>query len=106
MFFLLRCAFWLGLVFSAMQWPGDAPKLPNANEASAQVAAHVATGVRKVCTRNPAACLEAASVASDFLKSQDKPGDKPADKPAAKPAGRGVDTLAAVDRSPVWRGRN
>ena len=107
MFFLIRCAFWLGLVFSAMEWPADTPKLPTATQAVAQVAAlplaaqaasQVVTGARKVCVRNPHACLEAADLASDLVRNEGKP--------AVKAAGRGNDTLAAADKAPAWRGRN
>jgi hypothetical protein len=52
MFFLLRSAFWLGLVFSQMTWPQDglAPALPAAVRVGADVAA-------KACGARPRDCL-------------------------------------------------
>ncbi len=56
MFFLLRSAFWLGIVFSQMTWPQDglAPALPAAVHAGSDVAA-------KACAAHPRDCLAVAA---------------------------------------------
>jgi hypothetical protein len=56
MFFLLRSAFWLGLVFSQMTWPLDglAPALPATVHVSANAAA-------RACSARPRDCLALAS---------------------------------------------
>ena len=60
MFFLLRCAFWLGLTFSMMDWPDGASPAPDPG-ALAQAAAHAATQeLAKRCAADPQACLEGA----------------------------------------------
>jgi hypothetical protein len=93
MFFLIRTTFWLGLVFCAMDWPADAPSIP-----TKEVVVSAAAGqASKLCARNPQACLEAAGLASDFVKPP-----APAQKPPGKPK---ADTLEKVDKAPGWRGR-
>jgi len=56
MLFLLRSAFWLGLVFSQMTWPRDglAPALPAAVHIGANIAA-------KACSARPHDCLAVAA---------------------------------------------
>jgi len=68
MFFLIRVAFWLTIVFSAMAWPQDqrsdlsAPGLwPKALGMVGKVAEEVGAWGKKACVKTPLACLEAAN---------------------------------------------
>ena len=80
MFFLLRCAFWLGLTFSMMDWPGGASPAPDpaalAQAASQAAARELATR----CAANPQACMEGArkiealrKSASEITRPQERP---------------------------------
>jgi hypothetical protein len=60
MWFLIRAAFWLGLVFAHMDWPADTLALPDAR-AIASAATEKATAV---CAANAAACLKIAGEAN------------------------------------------
>jgi hypothetical protein len=95
MFFLLRSAFWLGLTFSAMEWPSDGLSPSAASELAAQAAAHAT----RLCAENARECVEAARAARAI-------GAK---APAAKstPAARAsaADTLDRADRAAPWKGR-
>jgi len=69
MFFLLRCAFWLGLTFSMMDWPGGASPAPDPR-ALAQAAADAAAGeVASRCAANPKACLDGVRKVEGLRKS-------------------------------------
>jgi hypothetical protein len=93
MFFLLRCAFWLGLVFVNMDWTSREPLLPTPAEVAAQATSR--------CLADPALCsrvldgVQTLSTASVALTVGPP-------KPAAKPS---ADSLAHDDRIPPWRGR-
>ncbi|MDB5649979.1 MAG: hypothetical protein JWL62_1499 [Hyphomicrobiales bacterium] len=86
MFFLIRCIFWLGLVFSALPWNGE------------EVRADVATGVQNasvaltnkvqsVCQRDPASCLQHAAQATKVMS-----------------AATSLNTLTRGDLAPAWKG--
>ncbi len=60
MWFLIRSAFWLGLVFSWIDWPGGAPTPPDA----AAIADSAATGAASLCAQHPGACLRVARQAA------------------------------------------
>ena len=83
MWFLIRSAVWLGLVFAHMDWPADTPSLPDAR-AIASVATEKATAL---CAENPVACLKIASQANAAMT----PGAAPARTPPThgKPNGPG-----------------
>jgi hypothetical protein len=86
--FLLRSAFWLGLVFHAMPW-GDArfsDALPAAGPALASLAATTGDGAAGMLAR--AALRGAFDI----------------DAPAARPQPASLDTLIPADRRPPWRG--
>ena len=60
MFFLLRCAFWLGLTFAMIDWP-DGPFPTFDPAALAQGAADKAgQEIASRCAADPQACLETA----------------------------------------------
>lgn len=88
MFFLLRSAFWLGLVFIFLPTPGD-PRgetgsriVREARDAAVDSAGQMAADAGRLCLERTQACLEAAALLS----------------------GRsGADTLAAADRAAPWR---
>ena len=69
MWFLIRSAFWLGLVFAHMDWPADAPALPDAR-AVASAATEKATAL---CVANAAACLKIASEANAAMTAPATP---------------------------------
>ncbi len=60
MWFLIRSAFWLGLVFMHMNWSTDAPDRRALADAAAK-------GLSNLCASNPDACLRAAGRASQLL---------------------------------------
>lgn len=88
MFFLLRSAFWLGLVFVFLPAPGDplgetgSRLVREAREAAVGSAGQIAADAGRLCLDRTQACLEAAALLSG------RPG---------------ADTLAAADRAPPWR---
>ncbi len=90
MFFLLRCVFWLGLTFSAMDWPSD----PLSSAAARDIAARAAAEATRLCLENPRDCARAARSA-DALARTGETTRKTARSVPAKPA----DTLNAADRS-------
>lgn len=70
MFFLLRSAFWLGLVFVILPAPGD-PRgetggrlMREARDAAAESAGRVAVDAGRLCLQRTQACLEAAALLS------------------------------------------
>ncbi len=65
MIFLLKCVFWLGLVFHAMSWPAtDATYAPAAAQSVRMPAAAAPSAIvqaaASACAREPALCLEVA----------------------------------------------
>ena len=69
MFFLLRCAFWLGLTFAMMDWPDGASPAPDP-AAFAQAATRAATQeIATRCAANPQACLDGARKIEALRKS-------------------------------------
>ena len=87
--FLLRTAFWLGLTFSAMDWPAGAPAVPTAGAVAAQAG--------KICVEAPQVCLKAATAIGSANAGVES---------ATRPLKRRSDTLEGADRAPVWRGRS
>ena len=97
--FLLRSAFWLGLVFHAMPLGGARPSdaVPNPRDAVAGLPTPGRDGAA-------ASAIAGAAVRAPFgpRSAADKTASRAA--PAAKPARSSVDTLSAADRLPSWRG--
>ena len=108
--FLLRCLFWLGLVFSqiaqiegssassvAAQAAGQAAQTAAQAAArgaggEASVAARMATqAVERQCRAEPGKCLATAAQIAGQASG------------AAKLAAAGQDSLTAADRAPTWR---
>ncbi len=94
--FLLRCLFWLGLVFSqiAMRESADpAAFFSSANSVAQERGAllgHAATSaVETQCRADPGKCLALAASATKVLKTD--------------ASARSRDTLSGADRAPVWR---
>ena len=82
MWFLIRSAFWLGLVFAHMDWPADTPALPDAR-AVASAATEKATAL---CVANAAACLKIASEANAAMRANAAPSQpQPAHAKARAP---------------------
>lgn len=106
--FLLRCLFWLGLVFSQiaqLEGTGAAPFFGQAGALGQQAGGAfgqqaggwgqmAAQAAEKQCRANPAQCLaQASSVAKAALALN-----------AAKSDGAaGHDSLTSADRAPAWR---
>ena len=108
MFFLLRCAFWLGLTFSMMDWPGGTPVLPDAGALM-----RTATGeLANACLAAPQTCMDGARKL-EALRNLPLATPSPSPAPAAsvvaassRPNTRpGAYKLRASDFQPVWRGR-
>ena len=96
MFFLLRAAFWLGLVFVALPWDGAALRsdLADTADAASKAAAHQA---QAWCLKDPLACAESASAAARLIAS-------PTPDAAREPQTRSQNTLMPIDLAPQWRG--
>ena len=77
MMFLLRCAFWLGLTFSLMDWPDGASPAPDPSALAAQAAQIATQEVATRCAASPQACLEGARRLEDFRKSASDPQKPP-----------------------------
>lgn len=86
MFFLLRCAFWLGLVFSHLPWDGEAVRHDLATSA-AQATVTAADTVQSLCLKDPAACARHAATVGKTLG-----------------VGASHNTLLASDLAPAWKG--
>ncbi len=129
MFFLLRMAFWLGLVLVLL--PSGSSQQPPANKVAASEAISAATAtvgdLRQFCARQPDACTVGSHVASQLgsraeagarmlyefvtetLKRKQTDGDNAGrdGKPAADRAMADKDsqnTLSPADLAAPWRG--
>jgi hypothetical protein len=99
--FLLKSAFWLGLVFHAMPW-GDARLSDVVPEGSASAIVGLAS--------QGAAGQAASTIAQAVLRSTLEPSEPAQSASAARPESpaktrrASVDTLSPADRLPPWRG--
>lgn len=98
--FLLRCLFWLGLVFSQiaqLEGTGAAPFFGQAGALGQQAGGWgqiAAQAAEKQCRANPAQCLaQASSVAKAALALNSAKSD----------GALGHDSLTSADRAPAWR---
>ncbi len=80
MFFLLRCAFWLGLTFAMMDWPDGASPAPDPSALAQAAAQAAAQEIAARCAANPQACLDGArrievlgKQMGDAPKAQERP---------------------------------
>lgn len=99
--FLLRSAFWLGLVFHAMSW-GDA-RLTDFVPSPSQT---LAAGLAAQSGDGQAVSAIAGAVLRGALEPQSASLAKTAARAEspAKVKRPSIDTLSAADRLPVWRG--
>ena len=65
MWFLIRSAFWLSLVFARINWPVDTPAIPD----SGAIASAAAAGVASLCAEHPVPCARAARQTMSALPS-------------------------------------
>jgi len=86
MMFLLRCAFWLGLTFSLMDWPDGASPAPDPSALAAQAAQIAAQEIAARCAASPQTCLEGARRIEEFRKSASDP-HKPTERTAGARGG-------------------
>jgi hypothetical protein len=99
--FLLKSAFWLGLVFHAMPW-GDARLTDVIPEGSASAI----VGLASQGVGGEAASTIVQAVLRSTLDPRDPAQNAAAARPEAPAKTRraSVDTLSATDRLPPWRG--
>ena len=132
MFFLLRMAFWLGLVLILLP-SGSAERIAPADEVSASAAISAASAtvgdLRQFCTRQPDACMVGSHVATElgykaqagakmlyeFLTEALAPKETGSLASAGSHSGKSAagqsladkasqDTLTPADLAPPWRG--
>ena len=115
MFFLLRAAFWLGLVFVLL--PSSATKSVSPTQVGAADALSAAgatlSDLRQFCARQPEVCT-VGSQAAVALEQQARTGAKKLyellnDRTGTTDAGRAAkpgspSTLKPTDLAPAWRG--
>lgn len=114
MFFLLRMAFWIGLVCVLVPSSNSGNSPIDAGKALT-VASAAVSDARGFCERQPQACVAGGQVASAlgqkaeagartlFQLISEKLTEKPADKPAALPvSAAGHGTLTANDLQPAY----
>jgi hypothetical protein len=77
MFFLLRCAFWLGLTFAMMDWPDGPSPAPDPIALAQGAAQAAAQEIAARCAASPQACLEGASKLEALRKSATAPSKAP-----------------------------
>lgn len=122
MFFLLRMAFWLGVVCVLLPSGGSQSSAPESQIDAKQavtVASAAVSDARGFCDRQPDACQVGGSLAValghkaeagartlyQFISTKLTEPSTPADKPAAKAvpvSGAGSGTLTAADMQPAW----
>jgi hypothetical protein len=92
MFFLLRCLFWLSLVYMALPWDGEDLRANLATQAQ-QASRVVAREVQDICVRDPIGCAtQAIALGKSF------------DIAALATAAASQNTLRPADLAPAWRG--
>jgi hypothetical protein len=91
MFFLLRCAFWLGLVYLAMA--RDAGALPQIIFSPERIAASTAQAAGSACLRSPRRCASGLERATALAAGGRAPNDQ------------STQTLRAADLALPWRGK-
>ena len=114
MFFLLRCTFWLGLVFAALPATPDGAQAPAPGRAVVAAAAKpdrtigdlIGAKIEELCLSAPRDCIETAGRLQRVLFD---PGQPAVAKPAVRPAAAqrrhaDADTLTPVDVRPAWHG--
>lgn len=103
MFFLLRSAFWLSIVFSAMPWNGEGSPTGNPRllDAARGATAAAAKAAGEYCSATPAECLFAAQKLHALFERIAAEGEAElANLKQIPPA----PALSAQDKTPAWRG--
>lgn len=118
MFFLLRMAFWLGIVCVLLPSLGSKSDAPEAQIDPVQavtLASAAVSDARGFCERQPEACVVGGKVAVaighkaeagartlyEFISSKLTESAPPAEKAAVRPV-PGQGTLTATDMAPAW----
>lgn len=77
MFFLIKCAFWLTIVFSCMTWPDNEGPGAVARQAVAGAAEHaqqvVVEKASAACTADPRKCLATVQRAAEATQALSRP---------------------------------
>ncbi len=92
MFFLIRCIFWLGLVFVALPWNGEEVGSALADQAE-EIGRAATDKAQALCLKDPVACANHAATAARLLG-----GTTPTSASASQ------NTLLPSDLAPAWRG--
>jgi hypothetical protein len=105
MMFLIRSAFWLGIVFSSMPFDrGEA--LRAVDEAQGVIVADAVAAARAKCLTDMVSCraiINAASGAAFAANAERSPPPRiPVKGKIARPS---ADTLSAADLAAPWRGK-
>jgi len=103
MFFLLRSAFWLSIVFSAMPWNGEGSPAGNPRllDAARGAAISTAKAAGEYCSATPAECLLAAQKLHALFERVAAEGEAElASLKQIPPA----PALSPQDKAPAWRG--
>jgi hypothetical protein len=90
MFFVLRCLFWLGIVFAVLPWDGAGLRA-SLTEHATNTGKAALDEVQLFCLKDPAACANHAASLSKFLENA----------PATS-----QNTLEPADLRPLWRGHS
>jgi hypothetical protein len=92
MFFLVRCVFWLGIVFMALPWDGATLHADLSGQAE-HAARALAAQAQAICVKDPIACAaQAISLGKGVEGSQSQHNLQPGD---LAPAWRGPATVTA-----------
>jgi hypothetical protein len=127
MFFLLRMAFWLGLVLMLLPSGGGQHSASTREIGAADTISAAAAAVhdlRGFCAREPNACTVGSELAAnigyraragarmlyDFLidalaRHEGSSGDRESQSARSRAAPRSENTLTPTDLAPAWRGR-
>jgi hypothetical protein len=99
MFFLLRSVFWLGLVFSAMDWPQNGGFASDVHQMAAPAAARsrdaIAEKIQRTCLDSMTDCIEGAARINKL--ATDLADQKAATVAALRAAPANIDALLAQD---------
>ncbi len=91
MFFLLRSIFWLGLVFSLMQWGPEGGVAELGAPIALKTMANASGAIERACLSDPATCLEIVAKIQAIPSMERKPSKvavetpKPAKVPESNP---------------------
>lgn len=88
--FVIRCLFWLGLVYLALPWSGEELRSDIATSVE-EARKSAGAKARDYCAADPLACASHAAEAARLLG-------------LAPPASPSQDTLLPADLKPRWRG--